>query len=198
MAKHFVRDSFGWGFVLWLIGFALGILLFPFVPAASIGWVIAPIGIVITLWVLWKKVQGDSLRYYALLAVVWVLIAVVCDYFFLVKVFKPADGYYKPDVYLYYALNIRPAADRRLAQAGHAETVRGMKYVWFEKWGWIHRPASAVGWLLSSLALASILCLFVVVDSHSHSVSDTLIGVFPWAWIALATLNWIASKTSGA
>jgi hypothetical protein len=28
----------------------------------------------------------------------------VFDYFLLVKVFKPVDGYYKLDVYLYYVL----------------------------------------------------------------------------------------------
>jgi H+/Cl- antiporter ClcA len=61
-----------------------------------------PIGIVITLWVLLKKVKADSLKYYIFLGVVWALIAIVFDYFFLVKVFNPADGYYKLDVYLYY------------------------------------------------------------------------------------------------
>ena len=63
-----------------------------------------PVGIVLTLWVLLKKVKGNSLKYYLLLAVIWTLIAIVFDYFFLVKAFKPADGYYKLDVYLYYAL----------------------------------------------------------------------------------------------
>ncbi len=29
---------------------------------------------------------------------------IIFDYFFLVKMFKPADGYYKLDVYLYYVL----------------------------------------------------------------------------------------------
>jgi hypothetical protein len=48
--------------------------------------------------------KADSFRYYALLAMVWVLIAIACDYLFLVKALKPADGYYKLDVYLYYAL----------------------------------------------------------------------------------------------
>ena len=69
-----------------------------------IGWIIMPIGVVLTLWVLFKKIKGDSLKYYVGLAVCWTLIAVVFDYFFLVKAFKPADGYYKLDVYLYYAL----------------------------------------------------------------------------------------------
>jgi nicotinamide riboside transporter PnuC len=39
-----------------------------------------------------------------MLAVIWTVIAVLFDYLFIVKAFKPADGYYKPDVYLYYAL----------------------------------------------------------------------------------------------
>lgn len=34
----------------------------------------------------------------------WTLIAIIFDYFFLVKLLKPADGYYKLDVYLYYSL----------------------------------------------------------------------------------------------
>ena len=104
MNKHFLKDAFGWGFILWLIGYGLGIMFFAFVPSSMIGWIIMPIGAIITLWVLFKKIKADSFRYYAGLAVVWVLIAAVFDYLFIVKAFKPADGYYKLDVYLYYAL----------------------------------------------------------------------------------------------
>jgi len=71
-----------------------------------------------------------------------------------------------------------------------------MKFVWFKKWGWAHRPASAVGWLLTFFVAFLIVGVFRAVDRHSHSGSDTLIGVFPWAWIFLATLEWVASKTS--
>ena len=63
-----------------------------------------PIGIAITLWVLLKKIRSNSLQYYFFLASVWTLLAFICDYFFLVAVFKPQDGYYKFDVYLYYLL----------------------------------------------------------------------------------------------
>lgn len=63
-----------------------------------------PIGILITLWILLKKVTVNTFTHYVVLAVVWTLIAVVFDYLFIVKAFKPADGYYKLDVYLYYAL----------------------------------------------------------------------------------------------
>ncbi|EKD95985.1 MAG: hypothetical protein ACD_24C00231G0001 [uncultured bacterium] len=104
MNKKILVDLMGWGFLLWLIGYLLGIGLFMVVSPSALGWIIMPAGVIITLWVLFKKVKGDSLGYYLSLAVIWTLIAVVFDYFFLVKAFKPADGYYKLDVYLYYAL----------------------------------------------------------------------------------------------
>lgn len=99
-----IKDTLGWGFLLWLIGYAFGILLFSIVPLVLIGWIILPIGTAITLWVLFKKINGKTFLYYLTLSVVWTLIAVIFDYFFLVKAFKPADGYYKLDVYLYYTL----------------------------------------------------------------------------------------------
>lgn len=99
-----LKDSLGWGLGLWFIGYALGILLFAFVPASLIGWILTPVGTAITLWVLFKKITSSSLSYYGQLAVAWTLIAVVFDYIFLVLLFKPADGYYKLDVYMYYAL----------------------------------------------------------------------------------------------
>lgn len=88
MKLRFMKDTFGWGFLFWLLGYILGILFFPIVPVSMIGWVIMPAGLAITYWVLWKKIRGNSFQYY----------------FFLVKVFQPEDGYYKLDVYLYYAL----------------------------------------------------------------------------------------------
>jgi hypothetical protein len=44
------------------------------------------------------------MQYYFILAVVWTIIAVSFDYMFIIKAFNPADGYYKLDVYLYYAI----------------------------------------------------------------------------------------------
>ncbi len=104
MTKHFFIDALLWGFVLWLVGYILGIILFAIVPSSLIGFVIMPIGIAVAVLVLVKKVKLTSLQQYVALAIVWVTIAIVCDYFLLVKVFKPTDGYYKLDVYLYYAL----------------------------------------------------------------------------------------------
>lgn len=40
-----------------------------------------------------EKSEGNTFRYYVFLAVAWTLMAVVFDYLFIVKAFKPADGY---------------------------------------------------------------------------------------------------------
>jgi hypothetical protein len=104
MSRQLLKDSLGWGFILWFIGYVMGIVLFFVFPPLLIGWVILPFGVLITLWVLLKKVKGDTLWYYLTLAIVWTVIAVIFDFLFIVKTFKPADGYYKLDVYIYYLL----------------------------------------------------------------------------------------------
>ena len=72
-----------------------------------------------------------------------------------------------------------------------------MKRSWFRPWGWIHLPVSWQGAAL--VVLAAVFCgqVFVAVDRHSHSVSDTLYGIFPYVVPCLILLNWVASKTSG-
>jgi hypothetical protein len=102
--KQFLKDALGWGVILWLIGYGLGMALFAFVPLWAIGWIIMPIGTALTVWVAIKKIKGATLGYYLGVAAVWTAIAVIFDYFFLVKAFNPADGYYKLDVYIYYLL----------------------------------------------------------------------------------------------
>jgi hypothetical protein len=104
MNKQLLKDSLGWGLALWFIGYVLGIILISLVPSSLIGWIIMPIGIVITFWVLLKKVKSDNFQHYLILSIVWTAIAVVFDYLFIVKAFEPTDGYYKLDVYLYYAI----------------------------------------------------------------------------------------------
>ena len=104
MNKHFLKDGLGWGFLLWLVGYILGFIFFMMAPPAMIGWLIMPIGILMTLWVLIKKINNHSFSYLLKIAVCWTVIAIVCDYLFLVKILNPADGYYKLDVYLYYLI----------------------------------------------------------------------------------------------
>jgi hypothetical protein len=104
MNKQLIVDSLLWGFLLWLIGYILGFIFFFLLPPALIGWGIMPVGVIVTLLVLFKKIKGTTLKYYFILAVAWTLIAVVLDYLFLVKTLNPVDGYYKLDVFIYYAL----------------------------------------------------------------------------------------------
>ena len=69
--------------------------------------------------------------------------------------------------------------------------------VWFKQFGLFFRPISIGGWIISFLALAFCVQILVFVDNHSHSISDTLYGIFPyWAPTFLLWL-WIAGRTSG-
>ena len=102
--KTFLKDALGWGVGLWAFGYILGVILVFVVPNGWVGWVIMPFGIAATLWVLITQIKADNLNHYAVIAVVWTILAIVLDYFLLVRLFHPADGYYKIDVYLYYLL----------------------------------------------------------------------------------------------
>ena len=102
--KKFYKDTFGWGFLLWLIGYILGIILYMLMPVSAIGWIITPFETLFTLWVLIKKINSYSFQYYLVIGIVWTILAVVLDYFLIAKAFNAEDGYYKFDVYLYYAL----------------------------------------------------------------------------------------------
>jgi hypothetical protein len=106
MNMRLLRGAIGWGFTLWFVGYVLGIILFVVVSTDLIGWIISPIGIVLTLWVLLKKIKSTVFQHYLYIAIIWTIIAIIFDYIFLVQMFKPADGYYKPDVYLYYLLTL--------------------------------------------------------------------------------------------
>ena len=71
-----------------------------------------------------------------------------------------------------------------------------MKHRWFRRLGWLYLPTSPAGWLIALLALALTVNVFVAVDRHSHSASDTLYGVFPYAALFAIITMWIASHTS--
>ena len=101
--KQIFVNTISWGFILWLFGYILGIVLFAFVPKDQIGLYITPIAVVFTLWVLIKKIKREQFLCYFGLGLIWTVMAATLDYIFIVKLFKSAD-YYKPDVYLYYVL----------------------------------------------------------------------------------------------
>jgi hypothetical protein len=71
-----------------------------------------------------------------------------------------------------------------------------MKNNWFKKTGWIYVPTSPIGIVITLLAIAFCLSVFWAIDRNSHSVSDTLYGVFPYFVCTLFLLNWIGENSS--
>jgi len=67
---------------------------------------------------------------------------------------------------------------------------------WFLPFGWIYRPVSWQGWMIFAITVAFCIQVFIAVDRHSHSVSDTFYGIFPYFVPAFAILGWIAYHTS--
>lgn len=102
--KEKLLNTFIWGFILWLVGYIAGFILFFIVPKEYIGWVITPFATVLTIWVLMKKVKRPELMCYFGLGLLWTIMAVGLDYIFLVTMLKTGNVYYKPDVFLYYTL----------------------------------------------------------------------------------------------
>ena len=72
-----------------------------------------------------------------------------------------------------------------------------MSKLWFKRWGWFYRPIHPLGFAVTLAALAFVAQVFVAVDRHSHSASDTLYNVYPFAVSTLLALLWIASRASG-
>jgi hypothetical protein len=104
--QQWIKDMAALGTGLWLIGYLASLVLY-FTPlwTSMGGWLLliifTPVTIGITWW--WFKKQGPHpLQYYASVGIAWVLIAVVLDYLFIVKLFQAA--YYGSDVLVYYTL----------------------------------------------------------------------------------------------
>jgi hypothetical protein len=71
-----------------------------------------------------------------------------------------------------------------------------MKTQWFKRLGWFYLPVSLPGAIITLAALAFCVQVFVAVDRHSHSVSDTLYGVFPFFASFFLLFDWVAGRTS--
>ncbi len=72
-----------------------------------------------------------------------------------------------------------------------------MRKSWFKSIGWLYVPCSWPGALLTLVAVFICVQVFVAVDRHSHSVSDTLYGVFPYFSCCFLLLNWVAGHSDG-
>jgi len=71
-----------------------------------------------------------------------------------------------------------------------------MKKPWFKKAGWIFLPTTVSGAIVTALFLLFCTHIFIVIDGRSHSVSDTLYGIFPFVVPAFLLYLWIGSQTS--
>ncbi len=67
---------------------------------------------------------------------------------------------------------------------------------WFKSAGWFYVPNSIPGAMVSGLAALFCVNTFLAVDRHSHSVSDTLYGVYPFWVCTFLAWDWIARRTS--
>jgi len=67
---------------------------------------------------------------------------------------------------------------------------------WFARWGWLHRPVSIGGWLISAAALAYCVQVFIAIDLHVHSVSDLLYAVYPHWGVTFLGWDWIARRAT--
>lgn len=62
------------------------------------------------------------------------------------------------------------------------------------EFGWLYLPVSPAAWVLALLSIAFCVGTFLAVDARSHSISDTLYGVFPF-WSATFLLwNWVGAR----
>ena len=68
---------------------------------------------------------------------------------------------------------------------------------WFKRIGWVYLPVSLPGAVIVGVAVIFCVTVFLAVDRHSHSVSDTFYGVFPFFACTFLLLDWIGGKTSG-
>jgi hypothetical protein len=101
--RGFAIDAVGIGLALWLAGYLSSIFLFFLVPREALGWILFGTFAPITAYVAYRRFHKQSRKfvYYLWVAVFWTVIAMVSDYFFIVRLFSSVD-YYKTDVYLYY------------------------------------------------------------------------------------------------
>jgi len=72
-----------------------------------------------------------------------------------------------------------------------------MKAKWFKRFGWFYVPVSVPGAVVCFLATLFCVTVLRAVDSHSHSASDTLYGVFPFFVSTFLLLDWLGNRTSG-
>lgn len=78
----------------------------------------------------------------------------------------------------------------------HRKLPKARKGAWFVPLHWSYLPVSWQGWLTYIPYVIYLLITFIAIDSHSHSVSDTVIGLIPYWVSGTVVMHWIASHKS--
>jgi hypothetical protein len=71
-----------------------------------------------------------------------------------------------------------------------------MKTKLFTRVGWFCVPSAFQGWIICAMAIAFCMTVFVAVDRHSHSASDTLYGIFPYFVCTFLLLDWVGRRST--
>ena len=62
--------------------------------------------------------------------------------------------------------------------------------------GWFYVPYTLLAWLIVLAMIAFCVQVFLAIDRHSHSATDTLYGVFPYWSVTFLLWNWIGSRSA--
>lgn len=71
-----------------------------------------------------------------------------------------------------------------------------MALKWFKQWGWLYLPASAPGFVILLATLGFCASVFLAIERHSHSATETLYNVFPFFTCVFLLWDWIGARTS--
>ena len=71
-----------------------------------------------------------------------------------------------------------------------------MKQIWFKRAGWVYVPVSAMGLMVTLLAIIFMVPICMAIVRNGHSVSDDLYQLFVYATCTAFWWKWIAEKTS--
>ena|ERR1700679_4222682 len=71
-----------------------------------------------------------------------------------------------------------------------------MKSPPFTRVDWFYLPCSLAGCVVYLLAALFCGTVFLAVDRHSHSVSDTFYGIYPFFVATFLLTDWIARRSS--
>ena len=67
---------------------------------------------------------------------------------------------------------------------------------WFKKTRFMYSPDTWQGNVVYLIGIIFLVTVFVAIDRDSHSVSDTIYGIFPYFASTFLLIDWLASKTS--